>query len=502
MKRIRKTLFATCALALWLAVPQARAGVAFTNLVFFTYTNAPNYGWNNIIYLGHTSALVEGNDGSFYGTTVAGGTVYESNSSPPTYGFGTLFKVSPAGGFTSLHSFGSVDGDGRGPEGNLTKGLDGNIYGTTDGGGSLPFVGQGTIFKVSTGGTLTTLYSFGHDMAGDPDLNNVYTNSDGGTPIAGIIQGRDGNFYGTTKGGGARDGGTVFQFKPDGTLITLFTFPYYSDASYVTNGNGPLSELAEGDDGAFYGTTFWGGANGAGTIFRITSGGTLTTLASFEARDGYPNAPLVNGGAGVFYGLTQNSVFKVTADGRLTILHSFGGGDGLSPSALILGSDGKLYGTTSGGGAHWPGTTGGTVFQMTTNGVFNSLYSFGGPDGSEPQSALVQAKDGSFYGTTSYGGPQWIASGGTQEPFPGFGTIFRIAIPPSLQSITQTNGIVNLTLSVMPGQTYQLEYSTNLTSLGWLSLGSPTIASSPTVSATDDIGSDPQRYYRVALVSP
>ncbi len=487
MKPTKSLLLSFCVLWITVLPPLANAGVLFTNLVFFSYTNAPNYGWNIEFGAGHGGALVQGADGDFYGVTCKGGTVYESDTSPPIYGFGTLFKLTPDGAFTSLHSFGDVSGDGREPLGNLVRAADGNIYGITPNGGSLPTSDEGTIYRISTNGVYTSLYSFGHELAGSDELHKVYTNTDGGVPYAGIVQGSDGNFYGTTSTLGARDGGTVFQFKPDGTLNTLFTFPYLSDASYATNGNGPFSELVEGDDGTFYGTTYWGGANGAGTVFRITSTGALTTLVSFDVRNGYPTSGLTKGAGGLIYGSTGSSIYQVTTNGQLTTLNSFI----LGPSGLILGSDGNLYGTTAGDSYNH-----GTVFQMKPDGTMTTLYSFGGPDGSTPSGPLVQGKDGYFYGTTTYGGPQWTGSAG----FSGYGTIFRVAILPSFQSIKQIGGDINLTLIVMPGQKYLLQYCTDLAATDWHNLGDPVTAGNPVPSVLDHLGTDSLRYYRIELL--
>jgi hypothetical protein len=137
MKLIKALLTTAVILAASLAAPHARGGVVFTNLVFFTYTNAPNYGWNFETPNGRTGALVQGNDGNFYGTTYEGGLNYFALGPPDqldTYGCGTVFKMSPDGAFTSLYSFGGVnipggnaDADGRGLVGNLIKGTDGNL---------------------------------------------------------------------------------------------------------------------------------------------------------------------------------------------------------------------------------------------------------------------------------------------------------------------------------------------------------------------------------------
>ncbi len=192
-------------------------------------------------------------------------------------------------------------------------------------------------------------------------------------PKAGLVQGSDGNFYGTTEYGGASGSGTVFQMTPAGVLTTLVLFN-------GTNGSHPSAALAQGSDGNFYGTTAYGGTNGnKGTVFQMTPAGALTTLVSFNGTNGSrPVAGLVQGSDGNFYGTTllggannHGTVFKMTTGGVLTTLVSFNGANGLSPFApLVQGSDGNFYGTTAGGNGYWlnDGYGGyGTVFQSDSH---------------------------------------------------------------------------------------------------------------------------------------
>src|ERR1019366_4730199 len=188
---------------------------------------------------------------------------------------------------------------------------------------------------VGYGQTLTTLVSF--------DLTN------GASPLAGLVQGRDGNFYGTTPQlFGTNDLGTVFKMTPAGALTTLVAFN-------GTNGANPRAGLVQGNDGNFYGTTAGSGASDRGMIFKITSAGELATLVSFDGTNGaVPEACLVQGNDGNFYGTTvlggdsyNGTVFMVTPSGTLTNLVSFNGFNGSNPYAgLMLGSDGNFYGTT------------------------------------------------------------------------------------------------------------------------------------------------------------
>jgi len=428
-----------------LALPTfgAQAGVVFASLYSFTGTND---GWS-------PNGLVQGSDGYFYGTTYHGGTNGYANYGS---GYGTVFKITTNGALTTLYSFGSVQDtngyplDGANPQAALVQGSDGNFYGTTAGWNGLggPHY-PGTVFKISTNGALTSLYSF--------------TGTNDGAGPNGLVPGSDGNFYGTTDHGGTNGNGTVFKITTNGALTSLYSFGSVQDNNGdLLDGANPQAGLVQGSDGNFYGTTYHGGTNGNGTVFRITTNGTLTSLYSFTGYNdgGTPDAALVQGSDGYFYGTTEEggttnynanfrnygggTVFKISPNGTLTSLYSFTNSpdgpwpphpDGAYPEAgLVQGSDGNFYGTTAYGGMTGIHDGYGTVFQITTNGALTSLYSFGGVplegpapglpgDGAYPEAGLVQGSDGNFYGTTS-GGGQCL-----------YGTVFRLTIlpPPQLQ---------------------------------------------------------------------
>ncbi len=326
--------------------------------------------------------LIQGSDGNFYGTTAGGG----------TFDRGTVFKLTPTGAVSTLYTFTGA-ADGAYPHAGLLQATDGNFYGTTWQGTTAPSA-YGVVFRLTPGGAFTTLYTFTRT-------------DDGGEPHAALIEGIDGNLYGTTELGGTYDGGTVFKITPGGVLTTLYAFSRGSD------GGQPEAALIQGDDGNFYGTTSQYGANGYGTAFKMTPAGILTTLHAFAggADGAYPEAPLIKGADGNFYGTTSHgatssyhgTVFKITPAGGLTTLHVFSDAtDGAYPhAALLLANDGNFYGTTSfGGTSNW-----GTVFKMTPTGTLNILHSFAeAPDGAYPEAALIQATDGKLYGTTAYGG--------------------------------------------------------------------------------------------------
>jgi len=323
------------------------------------------------------------------------------------YNQGTVFKITFSGTLSTLYSFCSQANcaDGANPAGGLVQANDGNFYGTTADGGdrSNCYPGCGTVFKITSGGTLTTLHSF--------------DGTDGSYPTAGLVQSTDGNIYGTTDYGGASDNctfgcGTVFKITPSGTLTALHSFS--GSDGYYPGG------LVQASDGNFYGTT----VGGNGTVFKITPSGTLTTLHSFSGDDGYFPTGLVQASDGNFYGTTQaggandkcydgcGTVFEITHSGMLTTLHSFSGGDGYYPAGLIQATDGSFYGTTTEGGAYGNGT----VFGITPSGALTTLHSFDGSDGAPP-AGFIQATDGNFYGTTYYGGAH------------NDGTAFRLVLP-------------------------------------------------------------------------
>jgi uncharacterized repeat protein (TIGR03803 family) len=378
-------------------------------------------------------ALVQATDENFYGTTGVGG----ANNA------GTVFKITPSGTLTTLHSFCSLSGcaDGANPFG-LVQATDGNFYGTTVGANSLCLGGCGTVFKITSSGTLTTLHSF--DQA------------DGGGPNA-LVQATDGNFYGTTNNGGANFFGTVFKITPSGTLTTLYSFCQGGVGTNCPDGGFPtFAALVQATDGNFYGTTDVGGAHGlasGGTVFKITPSGTLTTLYSFcsliGCADGsVPYAGLVQATDGNFYGTTEGggannagTVFKITPSGMLTTLYSFcsqsGCTDGANPfrAGLVQATDGNLYGTTFlGGGAN----NAGSVFKISPSGTLTTLYTFclqsGCADGANPF-GLVQATDGNFYGTTANGGAS------------GFGTVFKLTVLTPQQATQAIINSVNLLFS-------------------------------------------------------
>jgi uncharacterized repeat protein (TIGR03803 family) len=350
------------------------------------------------------AGLIQATDGNFYGTAYNGGAHY----------LGTAFKITPDGMVTTLYSFCSQEVfpfciDGSHPNAPLVQATNGDFYGTTFDGGAY---NAGSIFKIGPSGKLTTLHTFCSQSGC----------ADGAYPWTALVQARDGDLYGVTSGDNAGTPWTFFKITPGGALTTLNSF---CPQAGCPQGNGPEG-IIQASDGDFYGTTVDGGAYGYGTIFKIAPSGTLSTLYSFCAQgvctDGaYPAAGLVQGSDGDLYGTTLGgyggnlgwgTVFKITPGGTLTTLYSFcaqsGCADGARPlAALVQATDGNFYGTTVYGGTAHRSYGDGTAFEITPCGTLTTLYSFCSEnrceDGLYPGTPLLQDTNGDFYGTTGGG---------------------------------------------------------------------------------------------------
>jgi uncharacterized repeat protein (TIGR03803 family) len=339
------------------------------------------------------AGLVIDGAGNLYGTTSLGGT---NNT-------GTVFKISPSGTESVLHSFavpGETDGDG--PYAGLVMDSAGNLYGTTAGGGTN---GTGTVFKISPSGAESVIYSFAAPGGTGP-LSPYF---------ASLLMDSAGNLYGTTASGGTNDTGTVFKLSASGTESVLHSFGPYNG----TDGDAPDAGLVMDRDGNLYGTTTGGGPYQTGTVFKINTSGAESVLYSFSyfgGPDGVrPYGGLIMDSDGTLYGTTNEggtnktgTVFKISASGAESVLYSFGvpgGLDAYSPEfeSLVMDGAGNLYGTTASGGTNNTGT----VFKISTSGVESVLYSFGsssGTDGDSPYAGLIMDTAGNLYGTTRVGG--------------------------------------------------------------------------------------------------
>ncbi|MEO8657542.1 MAG: choice-of-anchor tandem repeat GloVer-containing protein [Bryobacteraceae bacterium] len=336
-------------------------------IVRHSFSGPPNGSWPQ-------AGVIRDAAGNLYGTTQLGGTMNA----------GVVYKLDTANHATVLYSFtGGVDGGT--PYGNLTADPTGNLYGTTYSGGA---ANLGVVFKVDPTGHETVLYSF----EGSPD---------GSWPLAGVVFDSEGNLFGTTYGGGTANSGTIYKLDLSGHETVLYSFTGGADGGF------PFGGIAIDPAGNLYGTTYVGGSVASfGVVYKLDTAGEQTVLHGFT--DGIlPRSGVTLDSAGNLYGTTsiggasnQGTVYKLDTTGQFAILHSFAGGfgDGSVPNAgVILDSSGNLYGTTSDGGS-WGS---GTVYKLDTAGHETVIGSI---DGSPQAGGLTLDSDGNLYGTTLAGG--------------------------------------------------------------------------------------------------
>lgn len=295
-----------------------------------------------------SSLLLRG--GYLYGTTVAGGTSCDC---------GTVYRITPDGTETVLHAFGGGT-DGAQPYGRLVADKQGNLYGTTQHGGTGGNLG--TVYKIAPDGTETVLYSFQGICCGA---------NDGSFPQAGLMLAKDGYLYGTTlNGGSASDLGTVFRISRKGKESVIYAFAGGNDGAH------PQGGVTADLNGNLYGTTYGGGANGLGTAFQVKPDGTESVLHTFQGiccggGDGsFPQGDMLYSRDGIFYGATAKggtasdlgTIFAMAPDGEEVVVHAFNGApkDGSTPNGGLIEKGSALYGTTQGGGF----LDGGEVFKI------------------------------------------------------------------------------------------------------------------------------------------
>jgi len=415
MKRLACSIF-----GVWMT---AAAG----NIPAQTYTNLISFSGTDGSY--PIAQLTQATDGKLYGTATSGG----------AYTDGTIFAVSPVGSLSLVYSFcPSCPTSSFNPyAAGIVQATNGGFYGMTSQGGT---ANEGTVYRVGTNGILTTIYSFCAQSGCQ----------DGSSPYGGLVQASNGDFYGTTSTGGTNGHGTVFRITTAGTLTTLYSFCVQPNC---TDGAAPEAALIQATNGDLYGTTARGGVNNTGTVFRITPAGALTRVQSFTACAGDVCAgaanpayeSLVQGTNGNFYGTTRGggahssgTVFRITPAGVLTTLYSFcalsGCVDGYEPEGgLTLATDGNFYGTTYFGGTNYDGT----IFQITPGGTLTTLHSFTGP-AFDPIAAPLQDTNGVLYGTTNLGGNS------------GNGTVYSLSLGLSPFVKTQTvSGEVGTTVKIL-----------------------------------------------------
>jgi uncharacterized repeat protein (TIGR03803 family) len=347
-----------------------------------TYADLHNFSTTTLASPEDAGLLAQGRDGNLYGTAPAGGTL----------GFGGVFKITPTGTYSLIFNFDGT-AHGKTPRGGLMLSTDGNFYGTTWQGGAN---NDGTIFKVTPAGVLTVLHEFNY--------------TDGANPYAPPVQATDGNYYGATPAGGSGSG-IVYKLTAAGVYSVLHTFSFSQGASTI-------APLIQGNDGSLYAGTSSGGV-GDGVIFKITTAGVLTVLYTFDFTHGsQPHGPLVQGADGNFYGTTSGGgsqdggvAFKLTPSKVLTVLHNFdakpGSVDGQSLDAgLVQATDGNFYGVTTAGGTNGFGT----LYKITSAGVYSVLFNFVQATGSAPQTTLRQHTSGKLYGQTNAGGANGLGA--------------------------------------------------------------------------------------------
>lgn len=352
-----------------------------------------------------TSQLIRHADGNLYGTTQSGG-AWES--------CGTFYKIAPDGTITTLHHF---DKFASSP-GDLTLGSDGYFYGVCRAGE--PYE-SGNVFRMAPDGSYTEL----HHFSGGPD---------GGAPVSKLVEGIDGNFYGTTRVGGANGFGTFFKVTPAGAVTTLV------DWSQNSTGWSPYGNIILAADGNFYGAHRSVSSAQASTIYRVTPAGAASLVANIGSLPGMSSAMpngLMQASDGNFYGATSNygsggygTIFKMTPGGTLSLLTQFNWSNGAGPDGdLVEGVDGDLYSTTVEGGSYGAGT----VFKVSKTGT-HTILAHGQHDGvtpARPDAGLSLEPDGSFIGTSMWGGPL------------GLGNAFRITSTGTLSVLANFNGYPN-----------------------------------------------------------
>jgi uncharacterized repeat protein (TIGR03803 family) len=452
-------------LVLMLGFRPAPAAAQLTELYAFPFNSA---GANFPSGQQPVSELIQGADGNYYTTTSFGGAgTCPGGIGGQTLGCGAVVKITPSGTFSVVYSFPFIQSSQTAPNGvdplaGLVQGSDGNFYGTTGWGGtngncalpSVTSVGCGTVFKLTPAGKLTVLHSF----CGINGCGALTT--DGWLPMGRLIFGSNGNLYGTTNQGGFAAGmynsGTIFRISRSGAYTILHMF---SGNAHTGDGANPAAGLIQASDGNFYGTTQVGGANGDGTVFKMTASGSVTVLHSFavDANGYFPEGALVEASDGNLYGTCYSggansvgTVFRISKTGSFQKIYDFSnasGNIGYEPKAgLIQASDGKLYGTTYFGGTNFGDS--GTLYQLTTSGTATLLASFNAnTTGFQPADVPLQGSDGNLYLSLLYGGGQ--NSQGVQDQ----GTIDRFttglaARPPVITSFSPAQGLVGAKVTI------------------------------------------------------
>ena len=372
----------TCALA-GLPCAMSVAAASFTHYADLPFNGGPgSYA---------ETALLEGKDGSFYGTGLIG--------------FGTIYRLDPSGVTTLIHQFSSDGEDGADPHASVVRGPQDSLWGTTEFGGP---ISAGSIWKVDRDGNYETVYQF---LENDSE------------PMAPLFLARDGNFYGTTEFGGTGGAGSIFRISPEGNFQTLYSFVVDG-----VNAANPRAGLVQTPDGNLWGTLYDSGPvsylcqQGCGGVFRMSPDASVTIFMPFIGTNGInPDQALTLGKDGLLYGVTSECaagvsclgiVFSLDLQGNASILHSFGFNDpagGFPSGPLLEGKDGFFYGETQASRSTGPNGKFGTVFRLSRKGKIKVLHDFALDKGTDlanwPIGGLIEDKRaGQLYGV-AHGGP-------------------------------------------------------------------------------------------------
>jgi len=390
-----------------------------------------------------------------------------------------VFKMTPSGAVTIFPTL-----PGSNPE--IALGDDGDIYGSVNG---QPFGGNtnGYIFKMTPAGQFTIAFAF--------------DGTNGARPI-GMRKGIDGCFYGVM---GRTNENRIF-FPPSTNFIYIFQFTTNNTVTKlysVTNGPDFTGLPVQGPDGYLYGATFSDSGRILPPLFspylvrfyRLSTNGDFQIICT-RTNAAAPAGDLIFGPDGLLYGtmsadvkgyptLKSGSIFRITTNGVFSSLFSFGSTNGADPEArLLAANDGTLYGSTYGGGSN----NRGTLYSISVHGEFTSLLSFTGANGSNPTGPLVQAADGNLYGVTE------------SSVITNIGTIYRLVQPTTISNFGMSNGTATLTWNSFPNGIYRVEYKSALSDLSWVPLIQRVTATDETITVFDNAATEPQRLYRVGLL--
>jgi len=342
------------------------------------------------------------------------------------------------------------------PSSPLIKGTDGNLYGLSQQGGAY---GYGSIYRITTNGALSAVGSF--------------NKTNGSAPMGPFYIDPEGTIFGLTYRGGTNDQGAVFRASTNGSISCLLSF----NINGVAHAAFPSYGLVRGRDGAFYGTSEFGGANQVGSVFRVTINGALTEVGSFTSSTAYPESAPIEANDGFFYGTTRACFFRFTTNGGFSIISRFSLPWPRGP--LTVGPDGALYGEAT-------TYSEGEIFRITTNGILRDLMSFNSSTtGASASGGLILGQDNKLYGTTTAG--QTFA-----------GNVFSVDFSCKLDMPTLQGSTVVLSFSGVPNVSYQIQRSP-IPGDPWSNLGVVTLDPTGNGKYTNSAAPPTNAFYRLKV---